>query len=121
MINRNTSRAAAMAATLALGAAFGPTGAAAQAADVSQTEAEAFAVAAVQISEITQRYREQILSLDRGPERERLIEEAQDRVSSVFDETDAMDAERYNEIVSAAEGDPELAERLSQRIAEELQ
>ena len=121
MIERNTGRAAAIAATLALAAAFGPTGAAAQEADVSQNEAEAFAVAAVQISEITQRYRQEIMSLDNGPERERLIEEAQERVSAVFDETDSIDAERYNEIVSAAEGDPELAERLSQRIAEEME
>ena len=78
-------------------------------------------MAAVQIRDITQRYRQQILALEAGPERENLIEEAQDRVSSIFDETDAIDADRYNEIASAAEGDPELAQRLSRRIAEELQ
>ena len=121
MMDRITGRMAA-AVALALGIATGPVAAVAQdAGEVSRDEVQAFAVAAVEIRQITQAYSARIMELDAGPERQELIEEAEGRISGVFDASDELDRDRYNEIAEAAGTDAELAERLTQRIAQVLE
>jgi hypothetical protein len=121
MMDRITGRMAA-AVALALGIATGPVAAMAQdAGEVSRDEAQAFAVAAVEIREITQAYSARIMQLDAGPERRALIEEADGHISAVFDASEELDRARYHEIAEAAGADEDLAERLTQRIAEVME
>ena len=119
MPTRSPLRAAVLAALFTAGAA---TPLAAQTApEITDAEAQAFAVAAIRINEITRDFGQRIQAVEAEDERERLADEARSEITGVFDETDALDARRYAEIARAAEGDAALAERLSNEIAEELE
>lgn len=122
----------AIAALLSLGAApaLAQSGAAAEqgatgpaptqqdAAAYPDTLLEAFATAAVEVSEVRADYARRLAEAEDRGEAEALVSEAQERMIAAVEAEEDITVEQYSAIATSAETDPELAERLALLIEE---
>lgn len=120
--------AAATAASLALGAVMaGPVAAQteqsapAETPDFSQEKLQAFASAAVLVTEIYEEYRGQIENAADEGEQQSLAQEANESMRSAVEDAPDITMDEYVAIGEAAAQDQELAEQISTLIDEETQ
>lgn len=81
--------------------------------DVSDSEIEAFANAMVDVQELGQEWTEKMQETDDQEELSSMQEEAQEEMISAIESHD-MTVEEYNEIATAAQQDPELAQKIEE-------
>lgn len=81
--------------------------------DVSDSEIEAFANAMTDVQELGQEWTEKMQETDDQEELSSMQEEAQEEMISAIEEHD-MSVEEYNEIATAAQQDPELAQKIEE-------
>lgn len=116
-----TRLTAAALAALALatgGAALAPAPAAAQsqsaeAASFSDQQLESFAVAAIEVRDIRNRYVPQIKKAGSQEEKQQLAQKAQSEMQSAVESTPGISVADYNAIIQAASQDKELAQKVN--------
>lgn len=79
--------------------------------DVSDAEVQAFANAMVDVQELGQEWTEKMQETDNQEELSSMQEQAQKEMISAIESHD-MTVEEYNEIATAAQQDPELAQKI---------
>jgi hypothetical protein len=83
--------------------------------EVSETELDQFAAAVVEVDTVLEEYIPRLQEVQGQPEEAPLQQEAQAELSEAI-EGQGLTVTRYNEIAEAAEADPALAERLTEKI-----
>jgi|GEM_PF-170559 len=78
----------------------------------SEDELTSFVDAAMEVQAVQQDYMAQIEAAPEDAERQALVQEAQQEMANVVEETEGMDVQTYNEIGQAAQTNPELNERI---------
>ena len=116
----------------AIGLAFGTIGAGAQeaapapqmeapaaapAADVDDTKLKSFAVAFLEVAKVNQVYQPQIEAA-KPEDQQRLQQEAGQKMIEAVNASDDITVDEYNEIIQAAQTDPDLAQRINTHITE---
>lgn len=119
--------AALTAVTLALGgAALAPAPAEAQsqgaeAQSFSEAQLEAFAIAAIEVRTIRERYVPQIQQAGSEEDKQQLAQQAQQEMQGAVEGTSGITIADYNAIIQAASQDQQLAQRISAIIQETAQ
>lgn len=80
-------------------------------ADVSDTEIESFAAAMADVQELGQEWTQRMQETDDQEELSEMQEQAQEEMIGAIEDHD-MTVEEYNEIATAAQQDPELAQEI---------
>lgn len=93
----------------------------AQDASFDDATIEAFVTAQLEIQEIRAAYVPRLEGAASDEERQRLTEEATGEMVTAVDETPGITVEEYNAVVEAAGSNPELADRLTEELAEPAQ
>lgn len=83
--------------------------------DVSSAEVESFAAAMVDVQEIGQEWTQRMQETDDQEELSQMQQEAQEEMIGAI-ENHGMTVEEYNEIATAAQQDPELAQEIEQAV-----
>lgn len=91
---------------------------AAQPADTSDDKLKSFAVAFLEVSRIHQSYQPQLEAAQTSEDQERLRVEAGEEMISAVNDTDGISVDEYNNILQAAQVDPDLARRINGHINE---
>lgn len=86
------------------------------AAEVSGNEIDAFVVAYGRVIEIERQFAPQIAQASDPREQDELRQEALMAQSDPIDETPGIDVDRYVEIITLAQADPDLNARLREKI-----
>lgn len=92
--------------------------AAADPATLSEDKLRSFAIAFVEVSKVTQSYQPQFESAATPEDRERIQQEAGQQMVQAVDSAEGISVDEYNQIIQAAQADPELAQRLNGHISE---
>lgn len=82
-------------------------------ADISDTDIEAFAAALTDVQEIGQTWTQRMQEAEDQEEIATMREDARDEMAGAI-EDHGLTVEEYNEIATAAQDDPELAQRIQQ-------
>jgi predicted PurR-regulated permease PerM len=123
-----------LAAVAALGMAFGAasltgtsvtTPAAAQTApapgqapNVDEDTLRSFAVATLEIQEISQTYQPQMEAAESQEQQQQIAQAANDEMVAAVEAVPGIDVESYNAIAEAAQADPEMMQQINMFIAE---
>ncbi|HMB09418.1 DUF4168 domain-containing protein [Saliniramus sp.] len=119
-----------LAAITALGMAFGAasltgtsvsTPAAAQTAQAPNVDEEtlrSFAVATLEIQEISQTYRPQMEAAESQEQQQEIAQAANDEMVAAVEAVPGIDVGSYNAIAEAAQADPEMMQQINTFIAE---
>lgn len=86
-----------------------------QSTEFSQDQIESYAAAATEIRKISADYQPQIQAAASPQERENLQREATDEMVEAV-ESEGLTVESYNQITSASQSSPELAEQIAQHM-----
>lgn len=114
--NSLTSSAAVLGLTLAIG--WGSAAVAQQQFD--EETLSSFAVAAVQIQQIGEAAQQQLQAAEAPDQEQQVQMQAQQQMLQAV-EAEGLTVEQYNEIATAAQADPELAQQIEQHFAEAAQ
>lgn len=87
------------------------------AADYSDAEIESFTAALLDVQEIGQEWTQRMQQAESEEEIQGMREQAQNEMINAI-ETHGLTVDEYNEIATAAQNDPELAEDIQQRAME---
>jgi hypothetical protein len=91
---------------------------AAPALDVTDETLQSFAVAFLQVAEISQEYQPQLESAASPEEQDQVRIEAGERMIQAVEQADGITVDEYQGILQAAQTDPELAQRINTQIAQ---
>jgi hypothetical protein len=89
-------------------------------AEFSQDKIDAFVLAAVDLSEVRSEYQQKIAQAPTEDEKQQLAVEGQAKMAQAVEQADGITIEEYTEIGTAAQSDPELAQRLTMLIEEKM-
>jgi hypothetical protein len=121
MLTNTTLKATTTAIALALATAPMVTltaqGAAAQGAEsYSSEELDIFTDALLEVAEVRQKYTPMLQGAENEEKEASIVEEANQEIMQVIEETDGMSVDRYTEIAQAANEDQELNQRIIERV-----
>src|SRR5690606_18820546 len=85
---------------------------------VDDSKLESFAVAFIEVTKVTQSYKPQIDAASTPEDQQRLQQEAGKRMVEAVNESDGITVDEYNQIIQAAQTDPELAQRINSHISD---
>lgn len=91
---------------------------AAAAPNVDDAKLKSFAVAFLEVSEVTQEYQPQIAAAGSAEAQQKLQQEAGKKMVEAVSKADGISVEEYNSIIQAAQANPELAQRINGHITE---
>jgi predicted glycoside hydrolase/deacetylase ChbG (UPF0249 family) len=91
------------------------------AASFSDDTLKSFADAFLEIASISQEYQPQLEGAGTPEEQQRVRTEAGGRMLEAVEGTEGISVEEYNQIMEAAQGDPELAQRINTHITDATQ
>jgi hypothetical protein len=91
---------------------------AAAAPEVDDTKLKSFAVAFLEVSEVTQQYQPQIAAAGSVEAQQKLQQEAGQKMVEAVSGSEGITVDEYNMIIQAAQADPELAQRINGHITE---
>lgn len=91
---------------------------AAAAPSVDDVKLKSFAVAFLEVTKVTQSYQPQIESAGTAEDQQRLQQEAGEQMIDAVNDADGITVDEYNQIIQAAQTDPELAQRINSHISE---
>lgn len=86
--------------------------------DVSDADIESFAAALTDVQEIGQEWTQRMQEAETQDEVGEMREEARDQMAAAIEDR-GLTVEEYNAIATAAQDDPELAQRIQQAAAEQ--
>jgi hypothetical protein len=89
-------------------------------AEFSKDKIDAFVLAAVDLSEVRSEYQQKIAQASTEDEKQQLAVEGQAKMAEAVEQADGITIEEYTEIGTAAQSDPELAQRLTMLIEEKM-
>jgi len=89
-------------------------------AEFSQDKIDAFVLAAVDLSEVRSDYQQKIAQAATEDEKQQLAVEGQAKMAEAVEKADGITIQEYTEIGTAAQADPELAQRLTMLIEEKM-
>ena len=90
----------------------------AQAESFSDEQLQSFAIAAIEVRDIRDRYVPQIQQAGSDEEKQQLAEQAQQEMIGAVEGTPGISIDRYNAIIQAASQDQALAQRINGIIKE---
>lgn len=79
----------------------------------SDEKLQSFAVAFVEVSKVQQEYAQKLQATDAKEEQQKLQEEAGGKMMEAVEQADGISVDEYNEVITAAQTDPDLAQRIS--------
>lgn len=79
---------------------------------------KSFAVAFLEVSQVTQQYQPQIASAGSVEDQQKLQQEAGEKMVQAVNASEGITVDEYNMIIQAAQADPELAQRVNAHITE---
>jgi hypothetical protein len=85
---------------------------------VDETKLESFAVAFLEVTKVTQTYKPQIEAAGTPEDQQRLQQEAGERMVEAVNDANGITLDEYNQIIQAAQTDPELAQRINSHISD---
>ncbi|MBI1619412.1 DUF4168 domain-containing protein [Aquamicrobium zhengzhouense] len=91
---------------------------AAAAPNLDEQKLRSFAVAFLEVSELTQEYQPQIAAAGSVEDQQKLQQEAGQKMVEAVNSSDGITVEEYNMIIQAAQADPELAQRINTHITD---
>lgn len=86
--------------------------------DVTDETVQSFAVAFLQVAQISQEYQPQLESADSTEEQQRVQMEAGERMMEAVETVEGISVQEYEQILQAAQVDPDLAQRINTQIAQ---
>ena len=90
----------------------------AQAPSVDDAKLKSFAVAVLEVAKLNQTYQPQIQAAPNADDQQRLQQEAGQKMIEAVNATEDITVDEYNQIIEAAQTDPELAQRINGHITE---
>lgn len=90
----------------------------AAAATIDDGKLQSFAVAFLEVTKVTQSYQPQIEAAGTPEDQQRLQQEAGERMIQAVNDSEDITVDEYNQIIQAAQADPELAQRINTHISE---
>jgi hypothetical protein len=85
---------------------------------LSEDKLQSFAVAFVEVSRVTQSYQPQFETAQSDADRERIQMEAGQQMIQAVDAAEGITVDEYNQIIQAAQADPELAQKINGHITQ---
>jgi|AntRauTorcE11898_2_1112593.scaffolds.fasta_scaffold07565_3 hypothetical protein len=82
----------------------------------SSEELDIFTNALLEVAEVRQKFTPQLQSAETEDEEMAIVQEANDEIMQVIEDTDGMTVDRYTEIAQAASEDQELNQRIIKRV-----
>ena len=79
---------------------------------------QSFAVAFLEVTKVTQSYQPQIDAASTPEDQQRLQQEAGERMIQAVNDSEDITVDEYNQIIQAAQADPELAQRINTHISQ---
>lgn len=86
---------------------------AASAATIDDAKLQSFAVAFLQVNEIARQYQPQLESAATEEDRQKIQQEAGQKMVEAVEASEGITVDEYNQIIQAAQADPELAQRIN--------
>ncbi len=83
------------------------------AATMDDSKLESFAVAFLQVNEIARQYQPQLESAASEEDRQKIQQEAGEKMIEAVEASEGISVTEYNEIIQAAQTDPDLAQRIN--------
>lgn len=83
---------------------------------IDEQKLQSFALAFLEVSEVTQEYQPQIAAAGSVEAQQKLQQEAGQKMVDAVNSTNGISVEEYNMIIQAAQADPELAQRINGEI-----
>lgn len=87
-------------------------------AEISDETLQSFARAFLEVAEISQEYQPQLESAETPEDQEQVRTEAGEEMIQAVEAVDGIGVEEYQQILQAAQADPELAQRINTQIAQ---
>lgn len=88
---------------------------------VDDAKLRSFAVAFLEVNKVAETYRPQLEATKDPEEQKRLQTEAAQGMAQAVESSDGITVEEYNQIVGAAQVDPDLAQRINTHLREAAQ
>ena len=82
----------------------------------SSEELDIFTNALLEVAEVRQKFTPRLQSAESEDEEMAIVQEANDEIMQVIEDTDGMTIDRYTEIAQAASEDQELNQRIIKRV-----
>ncbi|MFO7920223.1 MAG: DUF4168 domain-containing protein [Nioella sp.] len=82
----------------------------------SSEELDIFTNALLEVAEVRQKYTPQLQSAESEDDEMAIVEEANEEIMQVIEDTDGITVDRYTEIAQAASEDQELNQRIIKRV-----
>ncbi|WP_157018632.1 DUF4168 domain-containing protein [Mesorhizobium xinjiangense] len=86
---------------------------AAQSAEFGDEKLQSFAVALVKVQSVQQEYAQKLQATGSEEEQATLQQEATGKMMEAVETTDGISVDEYNQVITAAQTDPELAQRIT--------
>lgn len=90
----------------------------AQAPSVDDAKLKSFATAFLEVAKVNQAYQPQIQAAPNAQDQQRLQQEAGQKMIEAVNASDDITVDEYNDIIQAAQTDPDLAQRINGHITE---
>ena len=90
----------------------------APAAPVDDAKLKSFAVAYLEVNKVAETYRPKLEAAKNQEEQQQIQQEATQGMAQAVEASDGITVEEYNQIVGAAQADPELAQRINTHLRE---
>jgi len=121
MMTKTTLKATTTAIALALATApmvtvMAQSAAAQSESSYSSEELDIFTNALLEVAEVRQKFTPRLQSAESEDEEMAIVQEANDEIMQVIEDTDGMTIDRYTEIAQAASEDQELNQRIIKRV-----
>lgn len=82
----------------------------------SSEELDIFTTALLDVAEVRQKYTSRLQSAETEEQQAAIVEEANDEITQVIEDTDGITFDRYTEIAQAANQDQTLNQRIIKRV-----
>ncbi|MGI3212323.1 DUF4168 domain-containing protein [Roseovarius tibetensis] len=82
----------------------------------SSEELDIFTTALLDVAEVRQKYTSRLQSAETEEQQAAIVEEANDEITQVIEDTDGITFDRYTEIAQAANQDQALNQRIIKRV-----
>jgi len=92
-----------------------------QAPTVDDETLRSFAMATLEIQEISQTYQPQLEAAESGEEQQEIAQTANDEMVQAVEAVPGIDVDQYNAIAQAAQNDPEMMQQINTLLAEETE
>ena len=90
----------------------------APAAPVDDAKLKSFALAYLEVNKVAETYRPRLEAAKNQEEQQQIQQEATQGMAQAVEASDGITVEEYNQIVGAAQADPELAQRINTHLRE---